>query len=286
MQNPRKYGNAPYGVAVIHGGPGAAGEMAPVARVLSKKYGVLEPIQTASSVAGQAEELKLIIEKNSNPPVVLVGYSWGAWLSIIFAAQNPVLVRKIILISSAPFEERYADGIQAARMKRLNAREIDEIDFLMDALENPAARNRDKIFIRIGELMSKTDAYRPLEDESARVEINAGIFRSVWKEADRMRGDGSLMEAVRKLSCPVAAIHGDYDPHPYGGVEEPLSGALKDFKFILLRNCGHTPWIEKEAREEFFRVLDGELMPAGGRPGPRTEVGGIPPRQGKQDTLF
>ena len=32
MKNLKVYGNAPFNVAVIHGGPGAPGEMAPVAR--------------------------------------------------------------------------------------------------------------------------------------------------------------------------------------------------------------------------------------------------------------
>ena len=58
MQNLRTYGKAPYHIALIHGGPGGAGEMAPVAQHLSKKDGVLEPLQTALSFAGQIEELK------------------------------------------------------------------------------------------------------------------------------------------------------------------------------------------------------------------------------------
>jgi len=32
MKNLRKYGKAPFSIAAIHGGPGAPGEMAPVAR--------------------------------------------------------------------------------------------------------------------------------------------------------------------------------------------------------------------------------------------------------------
>ena len=53
MKNLRKYGNAPFNVAVIHGGPGASGEMAPVARKLSSNWGVLEPLQTEASLDGQ-----------------------------------------------------------------------------------------------------------------------------------------------------------------------------------------------------------------------------------------
>ena len=42
MKNLRKYGKPPFNVAVIHGGPGVPGEMAPVARdrfydILKKK---------------------------------------------------------------------------------------------------------------------------------------------------------------------------------------------------------------------------------------------------------
>ena len=48
MQNPRIYGDPPYQVALLHGGPGAGGEMAPVARELAGDRGVLEPIQTAN----------------------------------------------------------------------------------------------------------------------------------------------------------------------------------------------------------------------------------------------
>ena len=55
------------------------------------------------------------------------------------------------------------------------------------------------------------------------------------------------------------AIHGDYDPHPASGVKEPLSRILRDFRFILLDHCGHTPWKEVEAKEKFYRELRAEL---------------------------
>jgi hypothetical protein len=44
MKNPRLYGRPPYRIAVLHGGPGAAGEMKPVAEALSADFGFLEPL--------------------------------------------------------------------------------------------------------------------------------------------------------------------------------------------------------------------------------------------------
>lgn len=58
MNNPRIYGRARFTVAVIHGGQGAPGEMAAVARELATTRGISEPLQTASTVDGQIQELK------------------------------------------------------------------------------------------------------------------------------------------------------------------------------------------------------------------------------------
>jgi hypothetical protein len=38
-----------------------------------------------------------------------------------------------------------------------------------------------------------------------------------------------------------------------------LSNVLKDFRFILLKKCGHKPWIERHARVEFYKILQEEL---------------------------
>jgi pimeloyl-ACP methyl ester carboxylesterase len=64
-----------------------------------------------------------------------------------------------------------------------------------------------------------------------------------------------LISVGKKIECPILAIHGDYDPRPAENVRESLSCERKDFKFILLEKCGHTPWLEKYARERFFEVL-------------------------------
>ena len=64
---------------------------------------------------------------------------------------------------------------------------------------------------------------------------------------------------AREITCPVIAIHGDYDPHPARGVEIPLGKELKNFRFVLLQKCGHRPWIERNAAEEFYRILVQEI---------------------------
>ena len=67
---------------------------------------------------------------------------------------------------------------------------------------------------------------------------------------------------VRRICCPVVAIHGAYDPHPAEGVEKPLSAALREFRFVLLDRCGHTPWLERHARAAFYEAIEGAADPA------------------------
>ena len=259
MKNLRTYGKLPFNVAVIHGGPGAAGETAPVARELASRWGVLEPLQTAASLKGQVEELKTILEKNGDLPVTLIGFSWGAWLSFIFTAQYPDFVKKLILVGSGPYEEKYAVRILETRLNRLSEKDRTEVNSLLEVLDNPEAEYKSKAFARLGALFSKADAYDPMIYESEAIDCQADIFQRVWKDAEELRRSGKLLELGKQIKCPVVAIHGDYDPHPAEGAQKPLSVILKSFRFILLANCGHMPWIERRTKDEFYRILKEEI---------------------------
>lgn len=160
--NPRRYGLPPFALAVVHGGPGAAGEMAPVARELSMIQGVLEPMQTAGTLDGQVEELKVLLEKNASPPMTLIGFSWGAWLSFILAARYPDLVKRLVLVASGPFQERYARQILPIRLSRLGEAERREVESILRALEGPAGSCGDRGFSRLGEIFSSCDSFDPI----------------------------------------------------------------------------------------------------------------------------
>lgn len=257
MENLRKYGRKPYTVAVVHGGPGAPGEMAPVARELSSDWGVLEPLQTKDSVDGQVAELYEVLKTNADWPVALVGHSWGAWLSFITSARHPEIVRKLVLVASGPFEPRYAENIVGERLNRLA--EAERIEALEIVAKINDAADKDKLMMLLGALFSQADAYDAFPHEDGGLGFSYDINDRVWRQASGMRASGKLLELGRKIRCPVMAIHGDDDPHPAEGVREPLSRVIRDFKFTLLVKCGHEPWRERFARDEFYEILRKEI---------------------------
>lgn len=254
----REHGARPFRVAVVHGGPGAGGEMAPVARELALDQGVLEPIQTATSVEGQVQELRAVLEAYGDPPVVLIGFSWGAWLAYIVAARYSALVERLILIGSGPFEEGYVAELHQTRVERLSEKEREEFVAISEVVTDPAVGDRDGLLSRLADLVTKCDAYEPIPGAGSGyggADLRLDVFRGVWSDAEEMRRSGELLALGRRIGCPVLAIHGSYDPHPAAGVREPLSKVLDEFRFILLQQCGHKPWVERQASEAFYRLL-------------------------------
>jgi pimeloyl-ACP methyl ester carboxylesterase len=264
MEHFRKYGSNPFRVAVIHGGPGAAGSVAPIARKLGEMRGVVEPIQTAKTLDGQVEELRLVVQQNAMTPLVLIGHSWGAWLSSIVAANYPALARKLILVGSGPFEEEYVELIAEKRLKRLNQEENEEFLYLVDVLNRAEAPDSNVSLSRLGELVHKADSYDPIDIPNDATDLdlveNPGeIYEGVWPAAARLRRTGELLRLAATIRCSVVAIHGDCDPHPIEGIQEPLAARLKDFRMIILERCGHEPWCERYAMDKFYNILEHEL---------------------------
>jgi pimeloyl-ACP methyl ester carboxylesterase len=259
MHNLRLYGQPPFTVAVLHGGPGAPGTMAPVARELATEWGVLEPLQTADSLDGQVEELRAVLDEHADLPVTLIGSSWGAMLGYIVAARYPAHVRKLILVGSGVYEARYAAGIEQTRLDRLSEAERARALELMELLERPDTADKSLLMNEMGRIYTKADAYDPLTLDTEGLDAQYEMLVRVWSDAEALRASGELLALGKHIACPVLALHGDYDPHPAAGVREPLSSVVRDFRFVLLAHCGHLPWIERQARDEFFRMLRAEL---------------------------
>ncbi|MTI68002.1 MAG: alpha/beta hydrolase [Firmicutes bacterium] len=259
MRNLRIYGDKPYEVLVIHGGPGAPGSVAPVARVLSKKFGVIEPFQTEDSIEGQINELVTVIKKNCNKPITLIGHSWGAWLSYIFASIYSKYVKKLILVSSGPFETKYIDTLNRTRFNRFSEEEKRKVKELGETFYNSDTKNLTKVFKKLGSIMTKVDSYKPIAYEDEIVKYQPKIFMKIMSEISKLRENGELLDMGKNIECPVILIHGDYDPHPYCGVKKPLSRVIENYNFNLLDKCGHNPWNELYAKDKFYEILFNEI---------------------------
>ena len=261
MKRPyRKYGTLPVSVVLLHGGPGAIGEMAPVAQRLSTFCGVLEFFQTKFSISEELLELKNVIKKESLDSIVLIGHSFGAWMCCLFAAQYPSFVNKIILIGCPPFETQYVASIMKTRVSRMSSTEIEELNGLKLQMRDSKISSKDSLFSRFGNLFQKVDSFDPICHKNEEYPGSFRIYEKIWDEAQSLRSSGALVKCLEKITCPITAIHGEYDPHPIEGAFHSLSHCRTHFQPIILKECGHTPWVERRAQDQFFNLLQKEIL--------------------------
>jgi pimeloyl-ACP methyl ester carboxylesterase len=150
------------------------------------------------------------VGENGRPPISLIGYSWGAMLSFIFAAQHPALVKKLILVSSGVFEDQYAPAIMRARLSRLSEAARAQLDALTSILQDPTHPNKTAAFAQIGKLFSETDMYKPLPHPDDVIAYQPVLYESFWQDAQKLRKSGELLALGTQIRCPVVAMQGDY----------------------------------------------------------------------------
>ncbi len=256
----RTYGAAPFGAAVIHGGPGAPGYMASVARELSPSTGVLEPLQSAASLDGQVDELAEQLRPYNSGAITLIGSSWGATLSLLVAAKSRLVLRKLILIGSAVFDAENSARTRETRLGRLSASDRDAFMLLNAELSGAAREQRNERLVRMVKLLDPVDFFDPISTDLETIAVHADINHQVWADFVQLRDDGDrLRRLFANIAIPVVIIHGDYDPHPLAGVEPFLRSCVSDVTTHLLSRCGHYPWMERHARAEFFRLVKKEI---------------------------
>ena len=215
----RRYGPAPYRVLFLHGGPGAAGSVGGACLELGKICGVLEPWQSKYSVAELTEELDGQIRDFATAPVTLIGHSWGAWLSLLYAATHPQTVSQLVWIGCPPLDESYAPLINARRMQNLTVQEAKHFAKALEILEKGPEEQKAQALKTLDALACRADTTEPLE-ENAHPEVNdlVGRYFTALQEGDeetltslrdntgtadllRMQENSSHIEAYTDISC-------------------------------------------------------------------------------------
>ncbi len=252
----RKHTEAKTDLFLLHGGPGAVGELHDLALMMKElDMPATEHFQNAFTIEGLVNELNTLLDKEADGKAVLIGHSWGAWLAWIFTALHPERVKGLVLIASGSFEPDYNIDLTQKRIEKLPFRLQNEAVDLLNRLKSSYII-KENDFKRLGELMERADTYcSALTDYSMKPTLLPNQHQSIWDEAQQLRHSGTLLNYAREIKCPVVAFHGDFDSHPAEGVEIPLRNKLSDFRMIRLKACGHYPWREKYAKDVFLENL-------------------------------
>jgi pimeloyl-ACP methyl ester carboxylesterase len=233
----RTYGSAGPTIIVLHGGPAAVGGAAGLASGLSGPFRVLEPWQRGSgpeplTVARHVEDLHVLVQ--TLPPAqraAIVGESWGAMLALAYAAAYPQGAAAIGLVGCGTFDV-------AARAK------------LTAALAERRSSRRPYDYAPLG----------PRYEDDLPEPFDEAAYTQTWDDMVRLQRQGVYPRAFAVIQSPLLMIHGDHDPHPGTMIRDSLRPHLPQLEYRELERCGHSPWNERFARDEFFAILKSWLL--------------------------
>jgi pimeloyl-ACP methyl ester carboxylesterase len=250
----REYGTGLDTVIAVHGGPAAAGDLAPLAGTLGQRWYVLEPYQRGHgdqplTVSTHVEDLDRLIRQRCTRPPILVGHSWGAMLVLAYAAANPKGPAALVLIGCGAFSATVRSEFTARFAARLTSTDRAELAGIAQSITDPDRRRAAE-----GRVATRVYGY-DLDGLGDWPPVDATAHRETWTDMLRLIEEGFYPSAFAAIACPVLMIHGIVDPHPGGLIRDELRTYVPHLEYVELPRCGHSPWLERQARADFYHCL-------------------------------
>ncbi len=261
----RRHGGAGPEVVVLHGGPGAPGSAAGLARALARDARVHEPWQRRAgsvplTVAQHVADLREVAPEGA----ILVGHSWGAMLALSYAVEHGDRVGAVVLVGCGTYDEAtraiYRRRIDERRGPEGRAR-LEELRRRLAAAADPASK--DALLAELGDLADRVMAYDPVPDPDSEgaPPPDARGHDETWHDVLRRQAEGLEPAAFAAIEVPVLMLHGDDDPHPGPETRDLLRRFLPRLEYRGFPRCGHVPWAERHAREPFLAALRAWITP-------------------------
>ena len=259
----------------LHGNGFCAGTYTPFIKHLANDLRVIasdvrghggsdfDGIQPVRSWRVFAEDLKVIVERTTRPPIIGMGHSLGAVSTCMAAASFPRLFNTVVLVDPVFLMPRRLATIGLMRTLGLQGR-------LPLAR---AARRRRKTFKSKAEalrrLLSGRGIFKTWSPEFVEAYLECGLLEKDTESAVLTCDpelEARIFEAipldvwsyVRGLRCPVLAIRGEQSDVFLAGAADRMKRLAADGEVATIAGTGHFPTMEKpeecaEVIREFLR---------------------------------
>ena len=255
---------------VVHGGPGAHHDyLLPQMLEASRAAGGRELVLYDQRGGGrskttqrdeitwetQVDDLRGVIEEFGLEGAPIVGYSWGALLTMLYAsrARNESAMPRhgpLVLIDPAPVTRQYRNEFEREFARRQNAPEVVR---MREELAVSGLREKDPEGYRQRNFELSVAGYFA-DPRSARdltpFRVSARVQQSVWDSLGDfdLLADGSLSD----FGAPTLVVHGRQDPIPLASSEAAANAMHAGL--VVLDDCGHVPYVEQPAA--LFSAID------------------------------
>jgi len=177
-------------------------------------------------------------------------------LALAYAAMHPDSAGPMVLIGCGTFDTVARARFQAILSERMD----DDLRQRLDSLQEGVSDGEERLKTRF-DLIKPLYSYNALptnkgDDPEADAEpFDVRGNEDTWADMLRLQQEGVYPAAFATVTSHVLMLHGAYDPHPGKMIRESLEPYLPQLEYHESDRCGHSPWEEKDVRNEFFTVL-------------------------------
>lgn len=168
------------------------------------------------------EEVARREARNIKQPVILVGHSTGGAIAAHIAAENPDLIRGLVLINTGAHMRRHGDVNKI--IQTVQSGHIDDV--------------REAVVTRSFASLPPSEALAEFRRYAASVSAQAVL------EVLESQRDLDLTPLLARIRCPTVVVHGVLDKARSRGDAEELAGLVPGAEVRWVEECGHTPVFE------------------------------------------
>jgi len=258
----RKYGSGSP-LIILHGLYGSSDNWITIAKQLQDHYTVLlpdlrnhgaSPHTTTHSYAGMVDDLLQFYKDLGIESAYLIGHSMGGKVAMRFAAENPELVNRLMIIDIAP--KNYLAG-------KSNFKHIRQHELILELLENPdlsaflSRKELDDFFnVRIKEESVRHFLLKNIHRTHAGVfewKINAPVlrdsFRSIVSEIDA----SWFEERIPITAYPVTFVRGLNSEYVSNNDWQEIRKIYPEAKLVDFEGAGH--WLHAEQPSKLVATI-------------------------------
>jgi proline iminopeptidase len=253
---------------VLHGGPGAHHDyLLPQMLELADDHELLFYDQrgggrsttderTPITWRTHVEDLDHVVDELQVDPLILVGYSWGGLLAMLYsieaaAGRTRHRPARLVLIDPAPVTRSYRDAFEREFSRRQSDASVTQ---RRAALASSGLRERDPDAYRQRAFELSVAGY--FADSSATHDltpfrVTGRVQQSVWESL----GDFNLLApgGLDSVHVQTLIVHGRQDPIPLASSE--AAAKAMDARLVVLEHSGHVPYVE-QPHALFFALRD------------------------------
>ena len=248
-------------VIVIHGGPGMdQGYLLPGMAALAKNHQVVFYDQlgcgrSAATVINEShitinsfvEDIETLRKALKFAKVTIVGHSWGGMLAMYYAVKYPKNIKKLVLmntVTSAGMEE-FLDEVEKRTMP--SAGEFEKLKASQECIDSEpqAIAQYYRLFFQYyfhnPKDLEKLNLQLEPKGAATGVKVAKILEESIFGKYTDQHDD------LQKLKIPTLIIRGESDVIPMSAANS-MAHSIKGSKLVVLKNCGHFPYIEQPAQ--------------------------------------